>query len=932
MRAKQCLRFLGLQNRNPNLMKTKLLNEPFCRTLMVLACSALTVSFAMAQVVSIPDHGLEQAIRQTLGQPTGPIAASDLASLKQLDAHGMSITSLAGLEAAVNLQVLDLRYNSLTSLTLPSSLTQLQELDLDDNRLQDFSFLAGRSSLRILRLYGNGLTGLALPAGLDGLTQLNIGGNSITDFSFLSGLPHLSTLSLYDGGLSQLTLPPGLDNLSELDLGFNRLTDFSFLDALPSLTSLDLSDNQLSSLVLPPGLVNLRTLNLEANQLTDTSFLAGLSLTSLNLRDNRLKQINLPPGMSGLSTLELGNNTLTDFSFLAALPNLAILDLSGNQIQSLTLPATFSNLSTLEVSFNQLASLTLPYLPNLSNLSLTGNPIKRLTVPGPNSTLVSQLTPLESGGLQVTFLPVLTVNSSNPGTGVVADVTPADQNGAGNGVTDLNRVYSDGAVVNVSVPATADGNSFQKWQIDGTDYSTSPSTSVIMDGNHSLTAVYGSGPLAPQNVAESANYSLVYSLSIPNEANYNAGGVPYDIDNHANVGPFKRIGYYLEMQPVNGAPQFLWVSMDAFTTDAGKIGVPAIQTGAFFQQKVANMNVRSSVPGVATGDALPGGNIEFWWCNYGKSNQAGIPGASDSTYDFGDHASPNWPAGYGSMQVHNWAAAQTLFAFNGWGEAPDPIDIGIGPNPGGYPDWTMAQNAADYSSKVLQVYVLPEGPGSSQPLAPANVAEAGKYSLVYSLEIPDIANLNADGVNYAVDNHAALGAFSRVAYYLELQPNSGPVQFVWVSMEAFSADAGKLGVPTIQTGAFFQQPLANMNVSSSVPGVVTGNGLTGNIEFWPCDYGKSNGAGVLGASNSLYDFGDTASATWPAGYGSMQIHNPAAGQTLFALNGWGEDSEVLDLGIGNCPGTYPDWTFAQNANQYSSKVLQVYVLPMISIH
>src|SRR5262249_11383449 len=33
--------------------------------------------------------------------------------------------------------------------------------------------------------------------------------------------------------------------------------------------------------------------------------------------------------------------------------------------------------------------------------------------------------------------------------------------------------------------------------------------------------------------------------------------------------------------------------------------------------------------------------------------------------------------------------------------------LGIGNNPGEYPDWTLAQNAADYTSKTLQVLVLP---------------------------------------------------------------------------------------------------------------------------------------------------------------------------------------------------------------------------------
>jgi hypothetical protein len=59
----------------------------------------------------------------------------------------------------------------------------------------------------------------------------------------------------------------------------------------------------------------------------------------------------------------------------------------------------------------------------------------------------------------------------------------------------------------------------------------------------------------------------------------------------------------------------------------------------------------------------------------------------------------------------------------------------------------------------------------------------------------------------------------------------------------------------------------------------------------------------------------------------MQIHNNAAGQTLLACNGWDGQGLLSDLGIGNFSGEHPDWTFAQNADAYVVKRLEVYVLP-----
>ena len=68
---------------------------------------------------------------------------------------------------------------------------------------------------------------------------------------------------------------------------------------------------------------------------------------------------------------------------------------------------------------------------------------------------------------------------------------------------------------------------------------------------------------------------------------------------------------------------------------------------------------------------------------------------------------PSEPAdGYGSMQIHNHDAKQTIFAFNHWSTG-EKADIGIGNQPGGNPDWTFAGNAGSFSTRRLRVLVHP---------------------------------------------------------------------------------------------------------------------------------------------------------------------------------------------------------------------------------
>lgn len=201
-------------------------------------------------------------------------------------------------------------------------------------------------------------------------------------------------------------------------------------------------------------------------------------------------------------------------------------------------------------------------------------------------------------------------------------------------------------------------------------------------------------------VPEAKQYQLVYDLDL----NTLGHDIHYSEDHHLDIHQaFDRVAYSLELEDTNDAPQFVFVSMDAFTDDLSKIGVPTATSHAHFQQNVESLDVFSNVRGITTGTNLPGGNIEFWPNNYGPANSAGVPHASNETFDFGDQ--PTDPEdGYGSMQVHNHDARQTIFALNHWSEGGH-ADVGIGNHHTANPDWTFAGNAASYPHKRLRIFV-----------------------------------------------------------------------------------------------------------------------------------------------------------------------------------------------------------------------------------
>ncbi len=235
--------------------------------------------------------------------------------------------------------------------------------------------------------------------------------------------------------------------------------------------------------------------------------------------------------------------------------------------------------------------------------------------------------------------------------------------------------------------------------------------------------------------------------------------------------------------------------------------------------------------------------------------------------------------------------------------------------------WSMLAEPNLVNSAGLPASAFRSGTVPKRDLLALQVPEASKYQVVYDL---DLAKIGGE-FTYDVDNRASLaGKFDRVAYFLELQSADESTQYLYVSMDAFTTELSKLGVPTATSGINWQQPVQNLNVVSNVKGVRTGTGLSGgNLEFWPNNYGPDNAAKVPNADSQVYDFGD-ATGMPVDGYGSMQVHNSEARQTLFAVNNW-KAKGGGDLGIGNQPKGNPDWTFAANAGSYKAKRLRVLV-------
>ncbi|MGD6870958.1 leucine-rich repeat domain-containing protein [Sutcliffiella horikoshii] len=156
-----------------------------------------TLPFPSGEVVKFEDANLALAI-QTQMNLDREIRESDMQHITMLDASSLGLTSIKGLEKAVNLEILFLFDNSIQDLSPLAGLTKLFMLDVEENNITDINPLSNLNNLYILGLGNNPITKIDALAGLTNLEGLFLHNTQISDISALTDLINLTFVTLAD--------------------------------------------------------------------------------------------------------------------------------------------------------------------------------------------------------------------------------------------------------------------------------------------------------------------------------------------------------------------------------------------------------------------------------------------------------------------------------------------------------------------------------------------------------------------------------------------------------------------------------------------------------------------------------------------------------------------------------------------------------------
>ncbi len=184
--------------------------------------------------VFFEDEKLEVAVEEALwvSDPT----PADMLMLTYLYVGDVRISSLRGLEYALNLETLRVPCNDLDDISPVSSLSNLRTLVVNNNWIRDLSPMAGLSNLSHFDAHDNHyISDLSPLASLYGLTTLILRGNQISNVGPLSSLVNLRDVVLRNNQISDVSPLLGLTCLRHLDLTQNPLSDEVYDVQIPQI-------------------------------------------------------------------------------------------------------------------------------------------------------------------------------------------------------------------------------------------------------------------------------------------------------------------------------------------------------------------------------------------------------------------------------------------------------------------------------------------------------------------------------------------------------------------------------------------------------------------------------------------------------------------------------------------------------------------------
>lgn len=213
-------------------------------------------------------------------------------NIKTLYISKMNITDLSGIENFINLEILDIQGNNITSIEkVPGE----HLLSLSVSKIEDIK------DINLIENYNN-------------LYSIEVDGSTLEEIpeSMKKISNRLLAIEWTNGALKTVSWVKDFQNLRTLRLENNKISSLENLSTLKSLSTLDLSGNNIENIDEIGKCTELGTLELNDNNITSLDGISKLALITLYAANNKITDISTL-NLGRLSLLDVSNNCISNF-------------------------------------------------------------------------------------------------------------------------------------------------------------------------------------------------------------------------------------------------------------------------------------------------------------------------------------------------------------------------------------------------------------------------------------------------------------------------------------------------------------------------------------------------------------------------------------------------------------------------------------------
>jgi len=340
----------------------------------------------------------------------------------------------------------------------------------------------------------------------------------------------------------------------------------------------------------------------------------------------------------------------------------------------------------------------------------------------------------------------LTVQSSNPSSGVAISVTPNDNSSLGNGTTSFTRTYDTGTSVTLTAPATAGGYSFSEWTVNGAPQPPGQlSIAFTMDLAETAVAHYtpNIGYTLSVQSTPPVGLSIGSDTGQGGTTNYATPSVAEGTSVDLTAPATDPAGYTFSQWTVNGAAQTPGLKSITFTMDAAVTAVARYTANIGY-----TLSVQSTPPTgvVIASDTGQGGTTNYRKSGvaYGASVDLQAPGTDPKGYTFSQ-----WTVNRAAQTDGEKAITLTMdaavtavahytanvgYALRVESTPPTGLSIGSSTGQGGTTNYTEKGVAAEASVNLAAPDTDPTGYIFSQWTVNGAAQSPGERSVTFTMD------------------------------------------------------------------------------------------------------------------------------------------------------------------------------------------------------